>query len=54
MEPHKVPFLYNFSPVVVPSPLDWPEWIRVTGKLPLQCIHIMILITGFVRLLVLG
>ena len=32
MEPHKIPFLYNFSPVVVPPPLDWPEWIRITGK----------------------
>lgn len=32
MEPHKIPFLYNFSPTVVPPPLDWPEWIRVTGK----------------------
>ncbi|KAG6814047.1 hypothetical protein H0H92_003897 [Tricholoma furcatifolium] len=31
MEPHKVPFLYNFSPHIVPPPLDWPEWIRVTG-----------------------
>ncbi|KAI0786102.1 glycosyltransferase family 1 protein [Abortiporus biennis] len=31
MEPHKIPFLYNFSPVVVPLPLDWPEWIRITG-----------------------
>ncbi|KIP06915.1 glycosyltransferase family 1 protein [Phlebiopsis gigantea 11061_1 CR5-6] len=31
MEPHKVPFLYNFSPTIVPPPLDWPEWIRVTG-----------------------
>ncbi|EPQ61096.1 UDP-Glycosyltransferase/glycogen phosphorylase [Gloeophyllum trabeum ATCC 11539] len=31
MEPHKVPFLYNFSPTVVPPPLDWPEWIHVTG-----------------------
>ncbi|KAJ6501660.1 glycosyltransferase family 1 protein [Mycena vitilis] len=31
MEPHKIPFLYNFSPSVVPPPLDWPEWIRVTG-----------------------
>ncbi|KAF8922217.1 hypothetical protein CPB85DRAFT_1465830 [Mucidula mucida] len=30
MEPHKIPFLYNFSPHVVPPPLDWPEWIRVT------------------------
>ncbi|KAH7883851.1 glycosyltransferase family 1 protein [Phlebopus sp. FC_14] len=31
MELHKIPFLYNFSPSVVPPPLDWPEWIRVTG-----------------------
>ncbi|CAG7846562.1 Sterol 3-beta-glucosyltransferase; AltName: Full=Autophagy-related protein 26 [Serendipita indica DSM 11827] len=30
-EAHKVPFLYNFSPTVVPPPLDWYEWIRVTG-----------------------
>ncbi len=27
----KVPFLYNFSPNVVPPPLDWTEWIHVTG-----------------------
>ena len=26
-----VPFLYNFSPNVVPPPLDWTEWIHVTG-----------------------
>ncbi|KAF8592020.1 glycosyltransferase family 1 protein [Ramaria rubella] len=31
MDQHKVPFLYNFSPAVVPPPLDWYEWIRVTG-----------------------
>jgi len=31
MEPHKIPFLYNFSPTIVPPPLDWPEWIRITG-----------------------
>ncbi|PCH33350.1 glycosyltransferase family 1 protein [Wolfiporia cocos MD-104 SS10] len=31
MEPHKAPFLYNFSPTIVPPPLDWPEWIHVTG-----------------------
>lgn len=31
MEQHRIPFLYNFSPTVVPPPLDWPEWIRVTG-----------------------
>ncbi|KAG8861039.1 Sterol 3-beta-glucosyltransferase [Serendipita sp. 411] len=30
-EAHKVPFLYNFSPTMVPPPLDWYEWIRVTG-----------------------
>lgn len=38
MEQHKVPFLYNFSPSVVPPPLDWYEWIRVTGntKLPMH------------------
>ncbi|GMK55559.1 hypothetical protein CspeluHIS016_0206150 [Cutaneotrichosporon spelunceum] len=27
----KVPFLYNFSPTVVPPPLDFPEWVHVTG-----------------------
>lgn len=31
MEPHKIPFLYNFSPTIVPPPLDWPDWIRITG-----------------------
>lgn len=31
MQPNKVPFLYNFSPSVVPPPLDYPDWIRVTG-----------------------
>ncbi|TBU34937.1 UDP-Glycosyltransferase/glycogen phosphorylase [Dichomitus squalens] len=31
MEPHRIPFLYNFSPTIVPPPLDWPEWIRITG-----------------------
>ncbi|PWN41827.1 hypothetical protein IE81DRAFT_314651 [Ceraceosorus guamensis] len=31
LEPHRVPFLYNFSPSVVPKPLDWYEWIDVTG-----------------------
>ena len=31
LEQHKVPFLYNFSPSIVPAPLDWYEWIRVTG-----------------------
>lgn len=31
MQPNKVPFLYNYSPLVVPPPLDYPDWIRVTG-----------------------
>ena len=31
LQPNKVPFLYNFSPVVVPPPLDYSDWIRVTG-----------------------
>ncbi|KAL1310862.1 hypothetical protein AAFC00_001094 [Neodothiora populina] len=31
LQQDKVPFLYNFSPSVVPPPLDFSEWIRVTG-----------------------
>ncbi|KAE8222228.1 hypothetical protein CF319_g4536 [Tilletia indica] len=31
MSQHKVPFLYNFSPSLVPKPLDWYDWIHVTG-----------------------
>jgi sterol 3beta-glucosyltransferase len=31
MQANKVPFLYNFSPSVVPPPLDWVDWIIVTG-----------------------
>ncbi|GAK65413.1 glycosyltransferase family 1 protein [Moesziomyces antarcticus] len=31
LEQHKVPFIYNFSPSLVPRPLDWYEWIHVTG-----------------------
>lgn len=31
MQQHKIPFLYNFSPVIVPPPLDWRENIHVTG-----------------------
>jgi sterol 3beta-glucosyltransferase len=31
MQPNKVPFLYNFSPSVVCPPLDYSDWIRVTG-----------------------
>lgn len=38
MDPNKVPFLYNFSSILVPAPLDWPEWIRVTGSSSFHCI----------------
>ena len=31
LHPNKVPFLYNFSPSVVIPPLDYSDWIRVTG-----------------------
>ena len=31
MQPNKIPFLYSFSPSVVIPPLDWSDWIRVTG-----------------------
>lgn len=31
MQANSRPFMYNFSPSVVPPPLDWPDWIRVTG-----------------------
>ena len=31
MQPNKVPFMYNFSPSVVAPPLDFSDWIRVTG-----------------------
>ena len=31
MQPNKVPFLYNFSPSVVAPPVDYSDWIRVTG-----------------------
>lgn len=31
MQANKVPFLYNYSPFVVPPPIDYPDWIRVTG-----------------------
>ena len=31
MQTNKVPFLYNFSQCVVPPPLDYSDWIRVTG-----------------------
>ncbi|MBW0480339.1 hypothetical protein O181_020054 [Austropuccinia psidii MF-1] len=31
LEAYKVPFLYNFSPTIVPPPLDWFEWVHITG-----------------------
>ena len=31
LQQNKVPFLYNFSPSVVVPPLDFSDWIRVTG-----------------------
>lgn len=31
MQPNKVPFLYMFSPHVVVPPLDYSDWVRVTG-----------------------
>ncbi|SCV72662.1 BQ2448_4199 [Microbotryum intermedium] len=31
MQQHKMPFLYNNSPVIMPPPLDWRENIHVTG-----------------------
>ncbi|KAG0249174.1 Sterol 3-beta-glucosyltransferase, partial [Actinomortierella ambigua] len=31
MEAHRVPFLYAWSPHVLPAPIDWHAWIHVTG-----------------------
>ena len=31
LQPNRVPFLYNFSPSVVVPPIDFSDWIRVTG-----------------------
>lgn len=31
MEQNSIPFLYNISPVVFPPPVDFPEWVKVTG-----------------------
>ncbi|KAI9722834.1 MAG: Sterol 3-beta-glucosyltransferase [Chrysothrix sp. TS-e1954] len=31
LQASKVPFLYNYSPSVVPPPMDFNQWIRVTG-----------------------
>lgn len=28
---HKIPYLYSFSPHVVPPPSDWNDWIHTTG-----------------------
>ena len=31
MQQDQVPFLYNYSPSVVPRPLDYPDFIHITG-----------------------
>lgn len=31
MQQNQVPFLYNYSPTVVPPPLDYPDFIHITG-----------------------
>jgi sterol 3beta-glucosyltransferase len=31
MAQNKIPFLYNFSPAVVPKPLDWKDTTTVCG-----------------------
>ncbi|KAI8647204.1 hypothetical protein BD408DRAFT_408776 [Parasitella parasitica] len=31
LEVWKIPYLYSFSPSIVPSPLDWLDWIHCTG-----------------------
>ena len=31
MAPHRIPFLYNFSPKVVAPPLDYSDWVKITG-----------------------
>ncbi|KAK3672175.1 Sterol 3-beta-glucosyltransferase [Recurvomyces mirabilis] len=31
LQPNKVPFLYNFSPNVVVPPLDFSDWVKITG-----------------------
>ena len=54
MDPNKVPFLYNFSPILVPTPLDWPEWIRVTGPSSFYPINLVLTYLLWARLLVLG
>ncbi len=32
----KVPFLYCWSPHLVPKPVDWPDWLCVTGNWQLR------------------
>lgn len=54
MAPHKVPFLYNFSPTIVPPPLDWYEWIRVTGQSAFFSYHPTTINVDQCRLLVSG
>lgn len=54
MDPNKVPFLYNFSSILVPTPLDWPEWIRVTGPQPSLLMKCALIFLLYGRLLVLG
>lgn len=31
MQQERIPFMYNFSPEVVSTPLDWEPWVRITG-----------------------
>jgi sterol 3beta-glucosyltransferase len=31
MQQQKIPVLYGYSPAFLPKPLDWPEWLEVTG-----------------------
>ncbi|KAJ9050825.1 Sterol 3-beta-glucosyltransferase [Entomophthora muscae] len=31
LQAHRVPFLYAFSPALVPLPADWHDWIHITG-----------------------
>jgi len=31
MQQERIPFMYNFSPNVVSTPLDWDPWIKITG-----------------------
>jgi sterol 3beta-glucosyltransferase len=31
LDHRKAPFLYSFSPSIVPNPSDWPDWIHICG-----------------------